>query len=154
MAITGSADGAVAPVDVEGRVGYVLKQAQHALRLAMEDALRARGLTAPQYAVLSALDANPGLSGAELARRSFVTPQTMNEIVVNLQVAGLIERRRSPDNRRVQQAVLTGTGRTLVRTCHAAVIAVEERMLSRLARDERDQLLGLLRRCVGALGRP
>src|SRR3712207_8022525 len=68
-----------------GRVGYELKRAQHALRSEMDGALRGVGLTTPQYAALSVLEGEEGISGALLARRCFVTPQTMNGILVNLE---------------------------------------------------------------------
>ena len=61
-----------------GHPGYLLKRAQAALHAAMAAALHEHGATLAQYAVLTALDEEPGLSNAELARRAFVTPQTMN----------------------------------------------------------------------------
>jgi len=60
------------------RIGYELKRAQHALRLGMDEELRGLGVTTPQYAAMSVLAEEPGLSNAQLARRSSVTPQTMN----------------------------------------------------------------------------
>jgi hypothetical protein len=51
-----------------GYLGYLLRQAQAASRLAMERALADLGVTPPQFAVLTMLKAYPGLSGAELAR--------------------------------------------------------------------------------------
>ena len=135
---------------VEERVGYVLKRVQHALRAALDEALRRRGLTTAQYAALSALEAAPGLSGAELARRCFVTPQTMNEIVAHLEAAGLVARRRG-DDARVLRVDLTAAGLEQVGACHQAVEAIEERMVSGLSPRERQQLLDSLRRCVDAL---
>jgi len=135
---------------VDERVGYVLKRVQQALRAAMDEVLRRRGLTTAQYAALSALEEAPGLSGAELARRCFVTPQTMNEIVAHLEVAGLVERRRG-DDARVLRAALTAAGQELVAVCHQAVAVIEERMVSGLSPRERQQLLGGLHRCVDAL---
>jgi hypothetical protein len=44
----------------------------------LPSATRGHGATLAQYAVLTALDEEPGLSSAGLARRAFVTPQTMN----------------------------------------------------------------------------
>jgi len=135
---------------VDERVGYVLKRVQQALRVAMDEVLRRRGLTTAQYAALSVLEEAPGLSGAELARRCFVTPQTMNEIVAHLEVAGLVERRRG-DDARVLRAALTAAGLDLVGVCHQAVAVIEERMVSGLSPRERQQLLGGLHRCVDAL---
>ena len=56
------------------KIGYQLKRLQSLLRARMDAALDERGLTTPQYAALSAIEAAPGLSNAALARRSFVTP--------------------------------------------------------------------------------
>lgn len=137
----------------EERVGYVLKQVQQALRAAMDEALRRHGLTTAQYAALSTLEEAPGLSGAGLARRCFVTPQTMNEIVAHLEAVGLVERRRG-DDARVLRATLTAAGRDLVAVCHQAVGVIEECMVSGLNPREQHQLLAGLRHCVDALEAP
>jgi DNA-binding MarR family transcriptional regulator len=85
----------------------------------MDGTLKELNVTAPQYAALSVLAEEPGLSNAALARRSFVTPQTMNQIMVRLEAAGLVERRAHPEHGRVLQAYLTkrrGTSRAVCRT--------------------------------------
>lgn len=133
------------------RVGYELKRVQHDLRLNMEGALRALDVTVPQYAALSVLAEEPGLSNAALARRSFVTPQTMNQIVVRLEAAGLVERRAHPEHGRVLQTYPTGEGEKLRKRCAERVDAVEELMVSRLSEGERSNLLGMLRHCSAAL---
>lgn len=136
---------------LESSIGYALKRAQHALRLRVDEVLREEGLTTPQYAVLSVLDEDPGLSGAELARRSFVTPQTMNAIVTKLESAGMIERRPHPEHGRVLQAYLTEKGESLYAGARDRVVGVEERMLEGLAQEERGRLLEMLRRCTSTL---
>jgi DNA-binding MarR family transcriptional regulator len=136
---------------VESSVGYELKRVQHDLRLGMDGTLKELDVTTPQYAALSVLAEEPGLSNAALARRSFVTPQTMNQILVRLEAAGLVERRAHPEHGRVLQAYLTEEGERLRRECAGRVDAVEERMVSGLSEDERKDLLGLLRRCSAAL---
>jgi len=109
-------------------------------------------MTTAQYAALSTLEAAPGLSGAELARRSFVTPQTMNAILANLEAAGLAVRRHHPEHGRVLQAYLTEMGEESVTRAHGLVEAVERRMLDRLSQDDRRRLLEALRGCADALG--
>jgi DNA-binding MarR family transcriptional regulator len=136
---------------LESRVGYELKRVQHDLRLRMDGTLKELDVTTPQYAALSVLAEEPGLSNAALARRSFVTPQTMNQILVRLEAAGLVERRAHPEHGRVLQAYLTGEGEKLRRECAGRVDVVEERMVSGLSENERSNLLGLLRRCSAAL---
>jgi len=136
---------------MEEQVGYVLKRVQQALRAAMDDAVRCHGLTTPQYVTLHALGTGGALSGAELARRSFVTPQTMNGIVGNLAAAGLVERRADPTDARVLRVALTPAGRARLDACGRAVAAIEEQLLSGLRPEERPWFLDALRRCAAAL---
>ncbi len=133
------------------RIGYELKRAQHALRLRMDEVLRETGVTAPQYAALSVLSEEPGVSNAQLARRSFVTPQTMNNILVRLEAAGFVERKAHPEHGRVLQAYLTENGEKLRGECARRVGAVEERMASGLTVAEQRALLDALRSLYRAL---
>lgn len=139
---------------LDSRVGYELKRVQHFLRLEMDAALKEMGVTTPQYAALSVLAEEPGLSNAALARRSFVTPQTMNQILGRLEAAGLVERRPHPEHGRVLQAFLTEDGERLRGDCATRVDAVEERMVGGLSEGERLGLLEMLRTCSVALRRP
>jgi len=137
---------------VAASVGYELKRAQQALRSRMDEALRPLGLSTPQYAVLTALAAQPGRSNAELARASFVTPQTMNGIVVGLAEAGLVERRPHPSHGRVLTTDLTRRGAALLAEAHPRVTEVERRMTAPLAPGQQRELLAALRACAEALG--
>ena len=132
-------------------VGYVLKVAQQSLRLAMDTAMRDLGVTAPQYAVMRFLDESPGMSGADLARRAFVTPQTMNRIIFNLDEAGMIERAPDTKSGRALNTRLSPAGRRLLRRCRERVDAVENTMLSGLTTAEREQLRDLLQCCADSL---
>jgi DNA-binding MarR family transcriptional regulator len=134
------------------RVGYLLKRAQQALRSRMDRVLERKGLTTPQYSVLSWLERQPGISSAELSRRSFVTPQTMIRIVENLETLGLIRREPHPTHGRILIASLTRKGETVVAACHAEVNAVENQMLHGLTKREQVELRGLLLRCIAAIG--
>lgn len=136
---------------VAERVGYRLKRAQQALRAAMESSLRERGITTAQYAALSALEDGEPLSGAELARRCFVTPQTMNGILGGLEGAELVVRRAHPEHGRVIETHLTAAGRARLREAHRAVLAIESRMLTGLSAGERRQLAEALHRCADNL---
>ena len=86
-----------------------------------------------------------------MARRCFVTPQTMNAIVVNLEPAGLLLRRSHPEHGRVLQAYLAAAGEELVSQAHEMVEAIETRMLVGLNPEDRLQLLNALRSCVDSL---
>src|SRR5262252_850084 len=102
----------------DGHVGYLLRQAHQAFRAAAQAELGPLGLTLPQYAVLTVADAEPGLSGAELARDSMLTPQTTNEIISLLVPAGLLERRQDDGDRRLRRMFVTEAGRARGRAAH------------------------------------
>jgi DNA-binding MarR family transcriptional regulator len=130
------------------RVGYQLKRAQQALRTAMDEGLRAQGITTPKYAALTALEADEPLSGAELARRCFVTAQTMNAILVGLERARLVERTPHAEHGRVIDARLTKRGRAKLQDAHQRVFGIEERMLSEMTAARRRRLNETLRQLV------
>jgi DNA-binding MarR family transcriptional regulator len=88
----------------------------------MESVLREQGLTGAQYAVLSVLRRDPGLSGAELARACNTTPQAMNGVLATLERDGLIRRSPHPTHGRILQVTLTEAGN---RRCEAATPAVQ-----------------------------
>lgn len=133
------------------RVGYLLKRAQGALNDAMNAELDAHGVTLSQYAVLVALDEEPGLSNADLARRAFVTPQTMNQVLRELEGRGLVVRRPHAVHGRVRQAHLTPDGERLLRACRAAGDEVERRMLAGLPAADQQRVAAALRLFTEAL---
>ena len=133
------------------RVGYLIKRAQTVLHDAMADALGPHDLTVTQFAVLTALDEEPGLSNADLARRAFVTPQSMHTVLQELERLQFVVRRTHPQHRRVLQAALTEAGRRALRSAADAVNAVEEQMLRTLSDTARSRLASALSSCIDAL---
>ena len=59
------------------------------------------GSGSPHYVVLTLLAESPGLPNAELARKAFVTPQSMTEVLKQLEASGLVERQPSQSNARI-----------------------------------------------------
>jgi DNA-binding MarR family transcriptional regulator len=132
-------------------IGYNLKITQHRLRQRLDAELAQLGITAPQNAVLLAVAGNPRISNAELARAAFVTPQTMQAILVNLQRGGLIVRSPHPEHGRVIMTELTTKGQRAVADGAKSADTVERQMLSRLSIEEAQLLCELLKRCAAAL---
>ncbi|MBB4683138.1 MarR family winged helix-turn-helix transcriptional regulator [Amycolatopsis jiangsuensis] len=108
---------------------YLVKRLELAIRARMDEALRPVGLTTLQFTALTALRRRGDLSSAQLARRSFVTPQTMNEMVRTLENQGHVARERDPDNRRVLLLRLTDPGRALLERCDPLIEAIEQSIL-------------------------
>jgi DNA-binding MarR family transcriptional regulator len=133
------------------RVGYLIKRAQTVLHDAMTEALHSLDLTVTQFAVLTALDDEPGLSNADLARRAFVTPQSMHAVLQELERRQLVVRRTHPQHQRVLQAALTEAGRRTLRSAAKAINAVEEQMLRNLSIPSRTKLASSLASCIESL---
>ncbi|MDI1283654.1 MAG: MarR family transcriptional regulator [Reyranella sp.] len=120
----------------EGHLGYLVRQANVAVRAAMERALADIEATPAQFAVLTMIAAYPGVSGADLARLTFLTPQTINVIVRNLVRGGAIEKTAHAVHGRVLRLTATAKGQALLKRCRARVQEVEGRIAGLAGKDE------------------
>jgi DNA-binding MarR family transcriptional regulator len=133
---------------------YLLKQVELAVRSDLDEITRPAGLTALQYTALTVLDQHPDLTSAHLARHSFVTAQSMADMVTVLLDRGWVERRRDPTDRRRLVIELTASGRRLFARLRPRVEAVQLRMLTSLSPDEAGELRRLLELCREGLRGP
>ncbi len=101
--------------------------------------------------MLTALAEAPGMSNADLARRAYVTPQTMNQVLRELERRGWASTHPHPGHGRILQAELTGPGQRVLGACHQEVDAVEERMLAGLSPAGRERLVAALQSCIAGL---
>ncbi|HEX3780037.1 MAG TPA: MarR family transcriptional regulator [Pseudonocardiaceae bacterium] len=131
---------------------YLVKRLELVIRALMDDALRPLGVTTLQYTALTVLESRGPLSSAQLARRAFLRPQTMHEMVLNLENRGLIARRPQADNKRILLADLTEVGRALLAECDPLVLEVEAALLADLDADQRATFREGLRHGAEALG--
>jgi DNA-binding MarR family transcriptional regulator len=130
---------------------YAVKQLELAVRAHLDELLRPAGATALQYTALTVLARRSGMTGAELARNSFVTPQSMGDLVTALERRELVTRHRDPRHARRLLISLTPAGEDLLARMEPQVRALEERMLGELAAAERTALRDYLDRCRTAL---
>jgi len=143
---------AASPEPVEPRISYVIARLERAVRAAINDRLRPQGLTTLQYTTLSVLGSRgQPLSNAQLARRSYMTPQAMIEVLNALEQKGLIRRDPHPNHRRVYPASITDEGWRVLAACDASVEEMEEEMLVGLDTGQRQTLAEWLKTCVRAL---
>jgi DNA-binding MarR family transcriptional regulator len=133
---------------------YLIKQVELASRAHLDDIFRPIGMTALQYTALTVLERHPDLSSAQLARNSFVTAQTMADMVRALEDRGLVERHRDPADRRRLVLALTADGRALLRRYRGAVAELEKRMLAGLTAGGAAELRRGLNACRVSLTGP
>ncbi|MFG1215165.1 MarR family winged helix-turn-helix transcriptional regulator [Xanthobacter flavus] len=120
----------------DGHLGYLLRQANVAFRTRLERALADTGVTQPQFVVLTMIDAYPGCSGADLARLSLLTPQTVSVIVSNLKRDGLLQSGPHPVHGRIRCLSLTVPGKDVLTRCKDSANALEAEIAAPLSAEE------------------
>ncbi|MEU6227024.1 MarR family transcriptional regulator [Streptomyces sp. NPDC047042] len=138
-------------IDLETSLGYLLKEASSALRAAMEEVLRPLGMTVTHYSCLELLAQRPGLSNSELARGAFVTRQSMNVLLQNLEREGHVTRPAKAPVGKVLPTRLTPLGRQNLEKASAAVRSVELRMLSGMTEAERAGAFRIMKSMIRSL---
>ncbi len=137
----------------EPHISYVVARLERAVRAAIAKRVAPYGLTTLQYTTLSVLQRHGRpLSNAQLARRAYMTPQSMIEVIDALERKGLIARGPHPNHRRKLPATLTAEGRRVLAACEAAVDEFEDDMLADLDTAARGAFLVYLKAAVRALG--
>jgi DNA-binding MarR family transcriptional regulator len=120
----------------QGYLGYLLRQASSAVRLGVDRALEDLGVTNPQFLVMTMIHAYPGISGAEVARLTMLTPQTISLIVANLERDGRLRRAASPTHGRIQLMELTDEGIALLAHCRERARRLDARLSAGLTPDQ------------------
>ncbi len=132
---------------------YMVKQVELAVRARLDEIVRPAGLTATQYTALSVLERHTDMSSAQLARSSFVTAQSMADMITTLEDRKLIERHRDRTDRRRLVVALTDEGRALLDRCRDEVAALETTMLTGLTVPQTKALRAALATCYANLSR-
>jgi DNA-binding MarR family transcriptional regulator len=140
------------PMGVIGRVS----QLQREVHLAQRSTFARHGLDAPSFDVLAALRraGEPyQLTPTALMRTALVTSGAITQRLDRLEEKGLITRGRSDTDGRAVVVTLTDEGRAALDAALPDHLETERGLLAGLSADELDQLAGLLRRWLVALGR-
>ncbi|MET7654635.1 MULTISPECIES: MarR family transcriptional regulator [unclassified Streptomyces] len=148
---TTKAASASQPLKAPPSLLYMVKQVELVVRSHLDELVKPSGITALQYTALTVLERHDGLSAAQLARDSFVTAQSIADLVRSLETRGLIRRERNPRNRRELLILLTEEGRELLDRHAGPVRELEERMIRELTAHQAEQLRTALAKAWHAL---
>jgi DNA-binding MarR family transcriptional regulator len=132
---------------------YMIKQVELAVRARIDEIVRPVGLTASQYTALTVLERHTDMSSAQLARSSFVTAQSMADMITALEGRALIERHRDGTDRRRLVVALTDEGRALLDRCRDEVDSLEAMMLAGLSGPQTKALRATLATCYANLSK-
>lgn len=128
----------------EAPLGFLLYRAAAVLPPEVSTALSPLGLTLPEFVCLRILSASPGLSSAELARHTNVTPQAMNTVLRKLEEVGAVSRPASVPSGRALPATLTAPGRALLKRAEVVVRGADDRILAKLTPAEQREFKRML----------
>jgi DNA-binding MarR family transcriptional regulator len=138
---------------VADRLGNTIKRAEQALIARKTQVLRQFDLTVPRYSVLLLLSLYPGgMSAAQLARESMVTPQTMSTVLANLEKRGWMEREPSELHQKVIVNKLTKAGRAVLKKADKEARRVEDGLRAAFTPREAEQFENYLERAITTLG--
>ncbi len=141
------------PPRSEPRISYAVARLHQRVFTGVTERVAPHDLTALQYTTLSVLSRHGApLSASQLARRSFMTAQSMNEVIHALEGKGLIERSPDPAHRRKLPATLTTKGRRVLASCEYAVDEFEALMLAGFGDEDAAAFLEMLKAAVRNLG--
>lgn len=110
------------------------------------------GLTPPQAGILRAISAEPGRSQNAVAEQLGLHQSRLVSLIDDLERAGLVERRRSANDRRHSALHLTDKAPRMLADLGQAAAQHEADLCAALNADERSQLAALLRRIADQQG--
>ena len=112
---------------------------------------RVSGLREEEFSVLSLLDANDDVTPKQLSRSLGISPPNLAVVIARLEVAGLVVRRASPDDRRSYRIEATRKAKTLTKRALEAAREMEADLMRNWTEVERVALIGLLEKLSGTL---
>lgn len=143
-------------MELTDNILWLLKQAFYLTLTTVNDAASPHGVTTAQIGVLRHLADEPGLSGAELARRLSISPQGVQLALTALERRALVERTADPQHGRILRAKLSEEGHAVASAVLADALAAHAAVFSVLSKDEQQTLRELLSRVIeqGSKGAP
>jgi DNA-binding MarR family transcriptional regulator len=129
--------------------GHLLRRAVQVLNLLWDQEV-SHTITSPQFAALNALYAEPDLDQRTLGQRISLDRSTMAEVVSRLSSRGLIRSERDTRDGRRKTITLTPKGLHTVQHLIPRTHVMTRRLVGPLDQQQRDELLGLLTKVVGA----
>ena len=128
--------------------GYLFRRMQQIAVALFVEECRAFALTPVQYAALVAIHTHPGIDATRLSAVIAFDRSTLGNVIERLQAKKLIERKPSPQDKRVKLLYLTRAGATVLGGIVPSVNRAQARMLQPLKAADRRALMALLSRLV------
>jgi DNA-binding MarR family transcriptional regulator len=134
--------------------GFLLRKVSAASFAGFSEIAASYGLHPMHFGMLTMIEAEEPISQRELARRTGIDPSTMVSRMDALYEKGLVERDRSPEDRRSYEIRLSPAGRKLLVDLRKRASAFAEQFFAPLTAKERAQFHELLAKLAVSLDQP
>jgi DNA-binding MarR family transcriptional regulator len=129
-----------------GLTGFLLARLGRAVTRQYRAALAPIGLRPPQTPALLALSENGAMSQQALGAKLDIDASNLVALLNDLEGAGLVTRRRDPEDRRRHLVEISTRGSKLICEVERAAARIDDEFFEELSEDERAQLHELLAR--------
>jgi MarR family transcriptional regulator, transcriptional regulator for hemolysin len=130
-------------------IGLLLARTAKTVSRAFDDALAAEGGSVSVWLILLALMRGGHRMQSELADEVGIQGPTLTHHLNGMEDAGLLLRKREPDNRRIHRIELTDGGRAIFHRLRRVAMAYDARLRSGFTEAELDMVRDLLERLAG-----
>ncbi|MFE2729986.1 MarR family winged helix-turn-helix transcriptional regulator [Streptomyces sp. NPDC059349] len=139
----------MAAVDLTTHPGHLARRLQQAHYL-LWNTMVSEEITSPQFAVLNALVAEPGLDQRTVGERVGLDRSTIAEVISRLSRRGLIDKVRDPQDGRRSMLRLTDDGTRIHRKLTVRTARMNQIFLAPLSADEQAVFFDLIQRVSDA----
>lgn len=132
----------------EDSISYLINRATVKIKREMSNRFNNYDITIEQWALLTRLWQNDGISQTELSRRSSKDLPTVTRMLLKMEKKGLISRRVDPDDSRSTLIFLTNEGKDLEDELDAIAYEIEVKALKNIKIDDVELLRDVLGRII------
>lgn len=130
--------------DIENSIGFLLSKGYQRAWAIMREEIEPYDLTPPQFAILSFLWQQDGLTQVELSEKAQIDRSTVGGLIDRLERSCLLERRQHPQDRRAYKIYLTEQGKNMENPLSACAERALARFTSGLNSHECKELRRML----------
>ncbi len=131
---------------IKQSTGFLTVRTARSMKKMLDARLSEFGVTSSQHTVLSTLAENDGLSLSEIGKRIYLDKPAITGLADRLEKDGLVERRRTSEDRRVIRLYLTEKGQNLLQRFEKIATEVDRELVQVLSSSELNKFREMLNR--------
>lgn len=131
-------------IRLEELPGHLFRRLHQLAVARFAEAMADLGLTPVQWSALVTTLQRPGLDQITLSRQIYIDASTIAGVLDRLESRGLLQRKPSPEDRRVRLLYVTADGEALLKKANAVVMRTQEWLMEPLNRSDRARFRNMM----------